>query len=64
MTNIPDEEETCTCNEDLEYRCMYLERILENLLVGMEALEESRDLLRAENIRLKTMIDISSKRLN
>lgn len=61
MTDIQEEEpEMC----EHEYQIAFLERILQSMMVGMDALEESRDRLRAENAHLKSMLEVSSKKVH
>lgn len=61
MNDIQEEEpEMC----EYEYQIAFLERTLQIIMVGMDALEESRDRLRAENAHLKSIIEIHSKKVH
>lgn len=59
MTDIPEDDDNEICEH--EYHAAFLERTLHNMFVGMEALEEICDRLRAENATLRAAIDIGSK---
>lgn len=65
MTNIPEEfNENDEIIDELEYRIMFLERTMSMLMTGMDALEESRDRLRAENGHLKSVIEMGAKKVH
>lgn len=62
MTDIPEDNDDEICEH--EYHSMFLERTLQNLFVGMEALEEVCDRLRAENRHMKSIIEMGAKKVH
>lgn len=66
MTDTPEEEfnENDEIIDELEYRIIFLERTMSMLMIGMDALEESRDRLRAENSRLQSVINMGAKKVH
>lgn len=67
MTDIPEEEDDDNENsyeEHLEHTIYNLGRTLHNLFAGMEAMEEVCDRLRAENMQLKSVIEMGAKKVH
>lgn len=61
MTDIiEDNDDIC----EHEYHAAFLERTLQNMFTGMEALEEICDRLRAENRQLKNIIEMGAKKVH
>lgn len=62
MTDIQEENDNeGSYEEHLEHTMYNLERTLHNMFSGMEAMEEVCDRLRAENVQLKSVIEMGSK---
>lgn len=62
MTDILEEDDNDKYYDD-GYE-MFLERTLHSMFIGMEALEEVCDKLRAENRHLKSIVEMGAKKVH